>query len=86
MGRDKHTLLRRFHQAGWDEQIICEMSIPGERGILVPKVEKEIAAEIGDAFPTIPENLRRKTPPALPEINQVRVLRHFLRLLPVLVD
>lgn len=80
MARDKHTLLRKFHQASWDEQIICEMSVPGERGILVPKAEKEIAVEIGDAFSTIPENLRRKTPAALPEINQVRILRHFLRL------
>ena len=29
MGRSKTTLLRKFHQARWDEQIICEMSVPG---------------------------------------------------------
>ena len=28
----------------------------------------------------IPDSLKRKTPPSLPEVNQIRVLRHFLRL------
>ena len=80
MGRSKTTLLRKFHQARWDEQIICEMSVPGERGILLPRVEAEIEAEVGDGVSRIPENLRRRKPAALPEVNQVRVLRHFLRL------
>ena len=80
MGRDKHTLLRKFHQARWDEQIICEMSVPGERGILVPKAEDALAAEVGDGVSAIPENLRRKQPAALPEVGQMRVLRHFMRL------
>ena len=80
MGRNKTTLLRKFHQARWDEEIICEMSVPGERGILVPRVEKEVEAEVGDGVSMIPENLRRKKLAALPEISQVRVLRHFLRL------
>ena len=35
MGRDPKTLLRKFHEARWDEQIVFEMSVPGERGILV---------------------------------------------------
>ena len=80
MGRNKETLLRKFHQARWDEEIICEMSVPGERGVLVPEAEKEIQAEIGDGISAIPENLRRKEPPALPEVGQMRVLRHFMRL------
>ncbi len=80
MGRDRTTLLRKFHQARWDEPIICEMSVPGERGVLVPKAEEEIAAAAGDGVSAIPANLRRRTPPALPEVNQVRVLRHFLHL------
>ena len=80
MGRNKSTLLRKFHQARWDEEIICEMSVPGERGILVPRVEREIEAEIGDGVSRIPANLRRAKPAALPEVSQVRTLRHFLRL------
>jgi len=80
MGRDKKTLLRKFHQARWDEEIICEMSVPGERGILVPKAEEEVRAEVGDGLSVIPGNLKRKKPAVLPEVNQMRVLRHFMRL------
>jgi len=80
MGRNKETLLRHFHQARWDEEIICEMSVPGERGILVPRAEEAICAEVGDGLSAIPEYLRRKQPPALPEVGQMRVLRHFLHL------
>ena len=80
MGRDKDTLLRKFHQARWDEQIVSEMSVPGERGVLVRKAEDAVADEIGDGVSAIPAGLRRQEAPGLPEINQVRVLRHFLHL------
>jgi len=80
MGRDATTLLRNFHQARWDEQIICEMSVPGERGVLVPETEEAIAADVGDGISVIPGNLRRKTKADLPEISQMRVLRHYLHL------
>lgn len=71
--------VRRFHQAKWDEPIIFELSTPGERGIAVPQAEAEIAAA-GDALEALPQQLRRKTAPALPEMAQARVLRHYLRL------
>ena len=80
MGRDKNTLLRKFHQARWDEDIILEMSVPGERGVLLPQAERGIQAEVGDGVSVIPESLRRKKPPELPEVNQARVLRHYLHL------
>ncbi len=80
MARDKDTLLRKFHEARWDEPIICEMSVPGERGILVPKADVAIAAEVGDGISAIPESLQRKEPPALPEVSQMRVNRHFMHL------
>ncbi len=79
MGRDNKTLLRKFHQARWDEQIIFELSVPGERGILVPTAEEEIRAEVGDGISVL-GNLRRKEPAALPEVNQMKVNRHFMRL------
>jgi glycine dehydrogenase subunit 2 len=79
MGRDNKTLLRKFHQARWDEQIFFELSVPGERGILVPKAEQEISAEVGDGISVL-GNLRRKQPAALPEVNQMKVNRHFMRL------
>jgi glycine dehydrogenase subunit 2 len=72
--------LRRFHQARWDEPIIFELSSEGQRGILVPEVEEEIRHEVGDVLATLPETMRRKQPPKLPELSQPQVLRHYVRL------
>ena len=80
--------LRRFHQAKWDEPIIFELSPAGQgqRGILVPEVEQGIRDEVGDPgagghpLASIPEYMRRREPPALLELSQPQVLRHFIRL------
>ncbi len=71
---------RRFQQASWDEPIIFELSQPGARGVLVPEVEDAIVQEVGDVASRLPEGLRRKTAPALPEMAQLHVLRHYARL------
>ena len=62
--------LRRFHQARWDEPIIFELSKKGHRGILVPQVEDEILNQVGDVLTALPEKIRRKKPPRLPELSQ----------------
>ena len=80
MTEDKTIKVRKFHQAKWDEPVIFELDTKGERGIQVPRVEKEIQEQIGDGISTLPENMRRKEAPALPEVSQMRVLKHFLRL------
>jgi glycine dehydrogenase subunit 2 len=72
--------LRRFHQAKWDEPIIFELSCEGQRGILVPELEGETKAMIGDVLATLPDKMRRKQPPRLPELSQAQVLRHYMRL------
>ena len=72
--------IRRFQQARWDEPIIFELSQPGQRGILTPAVEEEIQQSVGDVAGALPAGLRRATPPALPELSQLHVLRHYLRL------
>ncbi|MFI9592447.1 aminomethyl-transferring glycine dehydrogenase subunit GcvPB [Nonomuraea sp. NPDC052265] len=64
--------LRRFHQARWDEPIIFELSSPGRRGMAVP--------EPGAEKVELPEGVGRATPPKLPEMSQLHVLRHYLRL------
>jgi len=71
---------RRFHQARWDEPIIFELSQKGARGVLVPQVEAGIVQEVGDVAARLPDSLRRSTPPALPEMSQIHVLRHYARL------
>lgn len=72
--------LRRFHQARWDEPVIFELSCEGQRGILVPEVEEEIAHQVEDILATLPGHMRRKEPPRLPQLSQPQVLRHYMRL------
>jgi len=72
--------IRRFHQARWDEPLVFELSTPGERGVAVPPVERDVRTEVGDVVGALPDGLRRATPPALPELGQMRVLKHYLRL------
>lgn len=72
--------LRNYHGACWDEPIIMEMGISGQRALSIPAPEAEVTELVGPAESLIPEALKRKTPPALPELGQMQVLRHFLRL------
>ena len=76
---NRDNKVKNFHQAKWDEPIIFELSKKGERGIIPPKSEKEITNSV-PGVSALPNNMLRKIPPALPEIAQHRVLRHYLRL------
>ena len=80
MDIQKGSRLRNFHQAKWDEEVIFELSTPGARGLHFPGVEGEITELVGDGLSSIPASMRRAEPPALPEVGQMRVLKHFLRL------
>ncbi|MED5016289.1 aminomethyl-transferring glycine dehydrogenase subunit GcvPB [Paenibacillus chibensis] len=72
--------VRNFHQAKWDEPVIFELHKPGERGVEAPKAESAIEAAVGDGVSSIPDSMKRQQLPALPEIGQAKVLRHYLRL------
>jgi len=72
--------LRRFHQAKWDEPVIFELSSPGARGVLVPEVEPEVAEVAGDVVSSLAPGVARSSPPALPELSQPQVLRHYVRM------
>jgi glycine dehydrogenase subunit 2 len=54
-------------------KLIYEKSKPGRRGIGVPRPQ-------GLPVPDVPEELRRKRPPRLPELAEPEVLRHFTQL------
>ena len=69
-----------FHAARWLEPLIMGSGTPGERGVIPPAVEPSIRDEVGDVLASIPPDLRRARPPALPELSQPQVLRHYLRL------
>lgn len=70
----------RYHAAVWNEPVVMEMGRPGRRGLMFPAVEPEVAARAGSAEALIPATMRRKAPPALPEMSEPDVLRHFLHL------
>ncbi|OYT53890.1 MAG: glycine dehydrogenase (aminomethyl-transferring) [Desulfurococcales archaeon ex4484_217_2] len=67
-----------FRQAKWDEPLIYELGAPGRIGFLVPEVEEEIKKEVGEI--KVPDKIKRSEPPALPEISEVEVVRHFVDL------
>lgn len=68
---------RDYHAARWDEPLIFELGREGERGVLVPTASDAALAALDGSPETL---VRRKDAPALPEIGQAQVLRHFLRL------
>ena len=70
----------RFHQARWNEPIICELDSPGERGIDVPRVSNAIREATGDGLSQLPDAVRRSAAPNLPQLGQMQVLKHYLRL------
>ena len=71
---------RDFHEARWDEPFIMEMGNPGERGVLVPQASKKVRRLSGEASELVPKGLLRKKAPKLPELSQMQVLRHYMRL------
>ncbi|HEY0533682.1 MAG TPA: aminomethyl-transferring glycine dehydrogenase subunit GcvPB [Actinoplanes sp.] len=68
------STLRRYQAPVWDEPLIVEQGAPGRRGAVPPP---PIA---GATVPEIPAALRRAEPPALPEVAEPDVLRHYLHL------
>jgi glycine dehydrogenase subunit 2 len=64
----------------WQEPIVNELSTPGQRGYQVAPLDGSLEAERTAALEAIPSGLRRSVGPALPELAQNLVLRHFLRL------
>lgn len=75
-----YKLRRNFHEARWDEPIIMLLGNPGERGILLPQAAPAVAAAAGPVNKLVPTGLLRAKAPALPELSQMQVLRHYMRL------
>jgi glycine dehydrogenase subunit 2 len=64
--------MRRYHAAVWDEPLVMELGRPGRRGALVPGFR--------EGPDLVPEGARREQPPALPELTEFEVQRHYLHL------
>ncbi|MFT4009076.1 MAG: aminomethyl-transferring glycine dehydrogenase subunit GcvPB [Nocardioidaceae bacterium] len=67
------SVREHYHQASWDEPLITELGSPGQRGIVVSPFD-------GPAAGPLPDSARRSAPPALPELGQAQVLKHYMRL------
>jgi glycine dehydrogenase subunit 2 len=64
--------LRDYHAPRWDEPIVMEMGHPGRRG--------QVFAKAGKVSGLIPKGLARTQAPALPEMTEPEVQRHYLHL------
>jgi glycine dehydrogenase subunit 2 len=74
-----NSRLRRYQAASWDEPVVFELGHAGRRGITFPALDGEPGAPIG-TLDRLPAAIRRSTPPALPELSEPEVLRHYLHL------
>ena len=69
-----------FRQANWDEQMIFNLGRRGRVGHLPPKAEDEVKNVVGDLSCIIPSKMQRTGQPRFPELSEVEVTRHFIRL------
>ena len=70
----------KFQQARWNEALIFERSRKGAVGYSLPSVSQTVQKAVPKPLDTLPQNLRRSTPPRLPELSEPEVLQHFTRL------
>jgi len=73
-------VIELFRQARWDEKVVFDLGFARRRGFAVPKIETEVKNVVGDVEALIPQKMRRKTLPNLPELSEVEAVRHFTRL------
>ncbi|MFO1090816.1 MAG: aminomethyl-transferring glycine dehydrogenase subunit GcvPB [Hyphomicrobiales bacterium] len=74
------TTLRDYQAPVWNEPVVMELSSPGRRGQLFPAPEKRVTDAVGKPEDLVPAALRRKDRPALPEMSEPEVQRHYLKL------
>jgi glycine dehydrogenase subunit 2 len=69
-----------FKQARWNEPVIFELGRHDRRGMVIADVEEDLKRAVGGVHSLIPDKMQRKTLPALPELSEVEVTRHYTRL------
>ncbi|MGD2201633.1 MAG: aminomethyl-transferring glycine dehydrogenase subunit GcvPB, partial [Candidatus Bathyarchaeota archaeon] len=72
--------MRRFKQADWEEPLIFELGREERVGFSVPVLEPELLDALEDITEMVPAGMLREKPPALPEVSELEVLRHFIHL------
>lgn len=69
-----------YKQASWDEPVIFDLGKEGRTGHLLPNANPEIVKAVGTVEQILPKNMRRGKKPALPQLSEGEVVRHFNRL------
>ena len=69
-----------FKQANWNEPVIFNLGRSGRRGHLLPAPEDEVKRALGDLDKLLPKSMQRTSRIGLPELSEVEVNRHYLRL------
>ncbi|MCK5409410.1 MAG: aminomethyl-transferring glycine dehydrogenase subunit GcvPB, partial [Candidatus Heimdallarchaeota archaeon] len=66
--------IKMYRQAKYDEPLIFELGKKGRRAHLPPR------CDFSRDDINIPENMKRITPPDLPELHEGEVMRHYVHL------
>ena len=69
-----------YHAVRWHEPVIYELSRQGFANEVVSEPEEGIRDRVGDVTLHIPDKVRRKAPPDLPQLSEPEIMRHYLRL------
>ena len=77
---DKTNALRDYHAPVWDEPVVMQLGYPGRRGQVFAQPARAATDKAGAASTLIPKGLARTTAPALPEMSEPEVQRHYLHL------
>jgi glycine dehydrogenase subunit 2 len=72
--------VKEVQQARWNEPVVMEMGYPGRRAQVFARPEAVVEKAVGKAADLVPMAMRRKVKPALPEMTEFEVLRHYLHL------
>ena len=63
----------------WHEKTLYEQSRPGTVNEILPALEPALAAETQTVLETLPVKARRAVAPAMPEVTEPEILRHYIR-------
>jgi glycine dehydrogenase subunit 2 len=76
----KDRKLRAYHAPVWDEPVVMELGHTGRRGQVFEAPEERVRAAVGAPETLVPPAMRRTEKPALPELSEPEVQRHYLHL------
>ena len=73
----KGRVRERYHQQTWEEPLIYDLGSPGERGILPPGHRLDRQGRGGRPVALVPPGMLCTDPPALPQVAQPQIMKHY---------